>query len=380
MNKSLHVVQTFGLYDVEGRTGHVSHLTQSLLKRNHIPEIIAPAYQTNYPKDIEVNQVRITYLKSIARYRSLTLNIGAADHLIKRITNVDLVHIHGLYDLLGPVASQACLKIGKPYIVETMGMLLPFGRGFLMKRIYMELMGKTMLKNAARYVVTSNMEAKQLEVAGFDPSKISVRHNGVEVISSPTLDEIASFRKKHGIVAEFHKVVFLGRIAPVKNLEKLIREFYILDKAKTLLILGGPVENLGYLNKLKSLINSLNLESKVIWTGPVYGTEKSCLLFDADIFALTSINENFGIAAAEAMTAGVPVIATNTCGITEYFGDNAGLALDLSKDSLATVMSELLDNKDLRSEIGINGKESVKLLTWDSAAQLTAQMYKEIVN
>ena len=56
MNKSLHVVQTFGLYDVEGRTGHVSHLTQSLLKRNHIPEIIAPAYQTNYPKDIEVNQ------------------------------------------------------------------------------------------------------------------------------------------------------------------------------------------------------------------------------------------------------------------------------------------------------------------------------------
>ena len=144
--------------------------------------------------------------------------------------------------------------------------------------------------------------------------------------------------------------------------------------------MGGPVENLGYLNKLKSLINSLNLESKVIWTGPVYGTEKSCLLFDADIFALTSINENFGIAAAEAMTAGVPVIATNTCGITEYFGDNAGLALDLSKDSLATVMSELLDNKDLRSEIGINGKESVKLLTWDSAAQLTAQMYKEIVN
>ena len=380
MNKSLHIVQTFGLHDVQGRTAHVSNLTQSMLKLNHESEIIAAAYKRNYPESIEVNKVRITYLKSIARYRSLTLNFSARKYLVKRVNEVDLVHIHGLYDLLGPVASKVCLSMRKPYVLETMGMVIPFGRGLLMKRIYMELLGKNLLKNATKYVVTSKMEAEHLERAGYDPLKITVRHNGVDPISRPKSDEIRSFRNKHRIKSGFQKIIFLGRITPVKNLEKLIQEFYILANPNVILVLAGPIDDHKYFNKLKLLIGSLDIQDRVVWTGPLFGADKACLLHDGDIFVLPSINENFGIAAAEAMTVGVPVIATETCGITEHFEGNAGLVVDFSNRSLVKPMSELLTKKDFKLEVGIKGRKAVELLSWDMAAKQTVKMYEEIVS
>ena len=380
MNKSLHIVQTFGLHDVQGRTAHVSNLTQSMVKLDHTPEIVAAAYDRNYPESLEVNNVKITYLKSVARYRSLTLNFSARDHLIKRVSEVDIVHIHGLYDLLGPVASKVCLSMQKPYVLETMGMLFPFGRGFLLKRVYMELFGKNLLKNATKYVVTSNMEAEHLEHAGYDPSKIIFRHNGVDPISRPKSDEIRSFRDKYKLKSGFQKIIFLGRIAPVKNLEKLIQEFHVLDDLDVILVLAGPVDDHKYFHKLKTLINSLGIEDRVVWTGPLFGVDKACLFHDGDIFVLPSINENFGIAAAEAMTAGLPVIATETCGITEHFEEGAGIVVDFSDRSLVKPMSELLSKKDFNLEVGEKGKKAVELLSWDMAAKLTSNMYGEIAN
>ena len=172
----------------------------------------------------------------------------------------------------------------------------------------------------------------------------------------------------------------MGRIAPVKNLEKLIQEFLVLGDLDVILILAGPVDDQKYFHKLKTLIKSLSINDRVIWTGPLFGVDKACLFHDGDIFVLPSINENFGIAAAEAMTAGVPVIATETCGITEYFEDDAGITIDFSDRSLVKPMRELLSKKDFKLEVGINGKKAVELLSWDIAAKLTANMYGEILN
>tara|TARA_B100001123_G_scaffold98667_1_gene113605 strand:+ start:9371 stop:10513 length:1143 start_codon:yes stop_codon:yes gene_type:complete len=380
MNKSLHIVQTFGLHDMQGRTAHVANLTHSMVKLKHTPEIVAAAYNSNYPESLEINSVNVTYLKSNARYRSLTLNVSAKDYLIKRVAEVDIVHIHGLYDLLGPVSSKLCLGIGKPYVVETMGMVFPFGRGGYLKRGYMELFGKTLLNNAARYVVTSKMEAEHLEDAGYDPKKIAFRHNGVDPIRRPESNEIRSFRDKYKLEPGLPKIIFLGRIAPVKNLEKLIQEFYILANLDAILILAGPIDDNKYFHELKKLINSLGIQDRVVWTGPLFGVDKACLFHEGDIFVLPSMNENFGIAAAEAMTVGLPVIATQTCGITEHFEGDAGIVVDFTDGSLVKPMRELLSKNDFKLEIGIKGKKAVELLSWDMAAKLTANMYGEILN
>ena len=132
--------------------------------------------------------------------------------------------------------------------------------------------------------------------------------------------------------------------------------------------------------KLKTLIKSLSIQDRVVWTGPLFGVDKACLFYDGDIFVLPSINENFGIAAAEAMTAGLPVIATETCGITEHFEGDAGIVVDFSDRSLVKPMSELLSKKDFNLEVGIKGKKAVELLSWDMAAKLTSNMYGEIAN
>ncbi len=172
----------------------------------------------------------------------------------------------------------------------------------------------------------------------------------------------------------------MGRIAPVKNLEKLIQDFHLLTNSGVILILAGPVDDHKYFHKLKTLINSLGIEDRVVWTGPLFGVDKACLFHDGDIFVLPSINENFGIAAAEAMTAGLPVIATETCGITEHFEGGAGIVVDFSDRSLVKPMSELLSKKDFNLEVGEKGKKAVELLSWDMAAKLTSNMYGEIAN
>ena len=160
---------------------------------------IPPAETTRSPFGWrhDENGVQSIYLPTWLRYRALSWNPAVKRFARARLQNFDVVHIFGLYDLLGPAIAAQCRILNIPYVIEPIGMFLPIVRSFWKKRAYQSLFGKKMLDGARFLIATSEQEADELASGGISREKIFLRRNGVEVPQQ--LPARGAFRAKHGI-------------------------------------------------------------------------------------------------------------------------------------------------------------------------------------
>jgi glycosyltransferase involved in cell wall biosynthesis len=319
----------------------------------------------------EEDGVQTVYLSSLVRYRALTFNPHVIGFCRASISQFDLVHLYGLYDLLGPAASYFCRRRGVPYVIEPMGMYRPIDRGFRLKRLWHAGLGGTSWRHAARIVATSEMERQELLDDGVPEKKVILRYNGIDLGSSSTNQSRGNFRKKWGILPEEPMVVFLGRLIPRKGADVLIDAFAQACAEKGQLVIAGPEGEPGYRAMLEKRARDAGVESKVIFTGALYDEDKSALLTDADIFALPSRYENFANSAAEAIAFGVPVIITEFCGVRSLVNGRAGLVVAPEKMELANAISRLISDAGLYGKLKAGCAEVTAQLGWD---RLTEQM------
>jgi glycosyltransferase involved in cell wall biosynthesis len=319
----------------------------------------------------EEHGVQTIYLTSLARYRALTLNPHVIGFCRASISQFDLVHLYGLYDLLGPAASYFCRRRGVPYVIEPMGMYRPIDRSFRLKRLWHAGLGDASWSHAARIIATSEMEAQELLEEGVSDKKVVLRYNGIDLGSSSMNRSKGSFRKKWGILPEEPMVVFLGRLIPRKGADVLIDAFAQACAERGRLIIAGPEGEPGYRAALEKRARDAGVESKVIFTGALYDQDKSALLMDADIFALPSRYENFANSAAEAIAFGVPVIITDFCGIRSLVNGRAGLVVAPEKMELAKAINSLISDAGLYGKLKAGCAEVTAQLGWD---RLTEQM------
>jgi len=127
------------------------------------------------------DSVETIYLPSWASYRSLTLNPGVFDFCRKRLRTFEIVHIYGLYDLLGPAVARYCRRFGVPYVIEPMGMFRPIVRNIPLKNVYRRVLGDPMTRGARQLVATAPQERGELVEEGVPKDKIVVRRNGIEM-------------------------------------------------------------------------------------------------------------------------------------------------------------------------------------------------------
>ena len=147
------------------------------------------------------------------------------------------------------------------------------------------------------------------------------------------------------------------------------------------LLIAGEGEA-AYVNYLKQLLISLNLSDRITFTGFVQNKQKNLLLQSADLFVLPSVSENFSIATAEAMAAGIPVIVTPGVQLaSEIIAANAGYVVEQNVNALHIAISHLLTSPKLRQQLGENGS------TWASSrycanqiASNLARAYIDIIN
>ncbi|HTV51508.1 MAG TPA: glycosyltransferase, partial [Steroidobacteraceae bacterium] len=122
-------------------------------------------------------------------------------------------------------------------------------------------------------------------------------------------------------------LLFLGRIHPKKGCDLLIKAFAAVASRdpELRLVIAGP-DSLGSRRKLAHLVRHLGVEQRVIWTGMLRGDAKYGALRSAQAFVLPSHQENFGIAVAEALACGTPVLISNKVNIwREVLESGAGL-------------------------------------------------------
>jgi glycosyltransferase involved in cell wall biosynthesis len=144
-------------------------------------------------------------------------------------------------------------------------------------------------------------------------------------------------------------VLFLGRIHPKKGCDLLISAFakLLAGNRDWQLVMVGP-DQVGWQKELATKTATLNIASQVTWTGMLGGAAKWGALRAAEVFVLPSHQENFGIAVAEALAAGLPVLISNQVNIwREIEGDKAGC---VSADTLDGTCEILQSYLQMRSE------------------------------
>jgi glycosyltransferase involved in cell wall biosynthesis len=244
----------------------------------------------------------------------------------------DGVVVNGLWQYCGFAAWRA-LAGNTPYVVFTHGMLDPyFKRAFPLKHVkkwlYWLPAEYWVLRGAYRVLFTSRAEKRLAEQSFW------LNHwNGYVVpygASGPIGDSAAqkeSFFARCPAVRNKRYLLFLGRIHRKKGCDLLIDAFanVAANDPDLDLVMAGPDQQ-RWSEKLKRTAERAGIANRVHWPGMVTGDAKWGAFFGAEAFILPSHQENFGIAVAEALACGKPVLLADKVNIAEDIAaDGAGL-------------------------------------------------------
>jgi glycosyltransferase involved in cell wall biosynthesis len=389
----LKVVQSyFPFQDRGGPVVKVRALARGLAKRGQQITVLTAdlGFGKNYASDVKIQRcqwgwqaqedgVETIYLPTVAHYRALTLNPRVVAFCRASISQFDLVHLYGLYDLLGPAVSFFCRRSRIPYVIEPMGMYRPIDRSFWMKRLWHWSLGDVYWRNAAQIVATSEMEQQELVEDGVPAEKAVIRYNGIDSRSSEERPPRGAFRERWGIPDDEPLVMFLGRLIPRKGADILIEAFSETCPKSGRLVIAGPEGEPGYRAILGRRAREAGIESRVIFTGALYDHDKSALMMDADIFVLPSRYENFANSAAEAIAFGIPIIITDCCGIRSLVDGRAGLVIAPEKQALVGALRNLISDPVLYARLKTGCIEVAAELGWDRLSGQMESHYTKIL-
>jgi len=259
--------------------------------------------------------------------------------------NYDIVVINGIWQYNAFGSWRALQGSGTPYFVYTHGMLDPwFKRTYplkhLKKWLYWPWGDYRVLRDAAAVLFTCE-EERRLARESFWLYRCQefVANYGT---AGPVGDAIAQrrlFLEKFPRLQGAKCLLFLGRVHVKKGPDLLFRALAaVLQRLpgdltrRVRLVMAGPNDH-AYGREMQNLAGELGLSERITWTGMVGGDLKWGAFHAAEAFILPSHQENFGIAVAEAMACGVPVLISDQVNIwREICSDGAGF---VDNDDLA---------------------------------------------
>ncbi|MEG2867672.1 MAG: glycosyltransferase family 1 protein [Terrisporobacter sp.] len=175
-------------------------------------------------------------------------------------------------------------------------------------------------------------------------------------------------------------ILYIGGFSTRKNVRELILAFQKINlslKTPYTLVLGGSIKDEG--KKLVSLVESLNMENNIIFTGYLDDDSLPILYNGAEAFVYPSLYEGFGLPPLEAMSCKTAVITSNLTSIPEVTGDAAILIDPFNSDELANSLFMLLDNDELRTDLANKGYEKSLEFSWKNTAKKTLEAYKSLL-
>ena len=246
----------------------------------------------------------------------------------------DALVVHGLWQYHGMVARRALLGGAVPYFVYPHGMLDPwFKQAYPSKHakkwLYWMATERCVLRDAAAVLFTTREESR---LAPQTFPLLQARHEvlgyGLALDEAARQAEATDFLQRFANLKGRRLLLFLGRLHPKKGCDLLIEAFAAVAQQdpRLHLVMAGPAPA-DLLAPLQSIVQSRGLADRVTFTGMLQGAEKWGALRAAEAFVLPSHQENFGVAAAEALAMGVPALLSTQVNIwREVVGDGAGLA------------------------------------------------------
>jgi glycosyltransferase involved in cell wall biosynthesis len=298
--------------------------------------------------------------------------------LAREVPRYDVLHIHSLFIFPQFAAYRQAIRHGIPYIVAPHGALDPYLRrhGWLRKAVVHVLWQRDMLNRASALHLTSEEEARLVaDVAPAVPRVVV--SNGIRCAEYSELPSGSEFRRRYLGGDDGPLVMNIGRLSYKKGLDILIRAFAILSKdvPGCWLAIVGPDDE-GLTPQLQALAEREGIASRVVFTGMLRGDDKLAALASADVWALPSHTENFGIAVAEALAAGRAVVVSPGVNIApDIAAASAGVVADLTAEAFAASIVSLLRDAAGRARLGATAREFARRYDWAAIGRRLAEMY-----
>ncbi len=295
------------------------------------------------------------------------------------IAHFDIIHMHEYRTLQNLMVYPYARRYDIPYLLQAHGAIPFLGNKQMLKFIYDKFYGKNLLRDAAKLIALTPIEVGQFNDKGVSKNRIVTIPNGIDLAEFKNLPERGKFKSEHGLRADEKVVLYLGRINRIKGLAFLVKAFAALSKevASVRLVIIGPDEN--YLNELTALARRLALKDRIIFKGPIYGSDRIGPYVDADVCVLPSVYDTFPVSVLEALACGTPVIVSSNCGIAEIIHARSGYAVANDISILKDTMARILTNPTLANKLGENGKKLVtETYNWSHIARMMEQVYLEV--
>jgi len=300
---------------------------------------------------------------------SLINNINDDTNVYLKIVNaidssVDLVHIHGVWSPSLAFAAIVARQRGIPFIISPHGALAieALKHKKYKKKIALLIYQKWILNKARLLVATANIELDNIRELGLLPP-IAIIPNGVD--KSDLSNECST-----DALAE-RKILFLSRVHPIKGLVNLVNAWDTIRQAGWKIIIAGPDEE-NHTEDLKRIVSQKNMGEYFEFVGLVSGARREKMFQNADLFILPSFSENFGIAIAEALIRGVPVITTTGAPWQDLVDNECGWWVEPTAECIADAIRQgISKTKEELESMGRRGRDlCVKKYTWDGVGEL----------
>ena len=292
------------------------------------------------------------------------------------VRRADIVHIHSIQTFTSTITMRAARKANVPYVIQPHGALDSYHwkQRKLKKSFYMASIDRFGVNGLDGVLYSSPRETADGAAVLRKVPAFSMPL-GVD----PSLLTLARTIPAYGP----QEVLFLGRVTAKKRLDVLLEAFAEprLRDLDARLTVAGPIDARLAYDPLE-LAAQLGVADRVDFLGQVDAAMRRRLLARAAIFVLPSEDESFGVAVAEALAAGCPVIATSQVGIASTAEAEGGLRIcALDPTDIAAVLGELLESPSEAATLGQRGQAHARgRYTWEHAAKAALSCYERVTS
>jgi len=279
--------------------------------------------------------------------------------------NYDIVNCHGLDSPIGMIALIISQKLGIPVVVTNHSLV-----GDTPYSSLLYLAGKLLLKNTDAVIAVSSAVEKDSKLMTKKP--IYRIFNGVD-----SEDKIIKVPFPVN-TEEKLVIVTVARMTKKKGIQNIVDLApSLLEKHKNLLFLmigDGPLRE-----KLESTVEESGLSGNFYFTGEVPREKVLGYLEQADVFALPSSNEAFGISILEAMSKEVPVVAMNNSGVSDIINNGVNGYLADSLTEFSDYLENLIEKPALRTSFAREALRGLSNYDWNRICEQTSKVYTSVI-
>ena len=352
--------------EVNGVAVTLAKLVQGLGHRNHDVQLIRPR-QPKFDTGIKDSNLEEVLMRGmpIPSYPELKLGLPSKKTLVKTWTlrRPDVVHI-ATEGPLGWSALQAAkvlkLPVTSDFRTNFQSYSKHYGIGWLRKPIVAYL---RKFHNATACTMVPTKELKKtLSENGFLNLKVVSRGVDTSLFNMSKRDP--DLRKAWGATDQSQVMISVGRMAPEKNLEQVLKTFEALKllgtDLKLVMVGDGPLREQFQLKY-----------PEIIFPGMLVQSELAKYYASADLFVFPSQTETFGNVTLEALASGIPVLAFDCAAARDWVqtGVNGWLVPENDPDGFARKAVEIFNTKNLLSQVTQSTRQQIVRLDWDQIAE-----------